>query len=149
MSTRHAGGCQCGAVRYEIDAEPIRIYACHCTLCQRQSGSAFAMAAVFPAGSLRFLGIEPSHFIRQGHGRAFRCHFCPHCGTRIHHHWFTEAGDVPFLNLKPGTLDDTGWLRPSCHVWTRHAQPWVRFRNDDVLFAEQPDLEAMPLFAGR
>jgi hypothetical protein len=123
------------------------VYACHCTLCQKQSGSAFGMALVFDGGALAMQGTAPTHFVRQGHGRMFRCYFCPRCGTRIYHQWFTAEGDFPFLNVKPGTLDDTSWLRPGCHVWTRHAQPWIKFSADDVLFDEQPELAAMPRYA--
>ena len=36
------GGCQCGAIRYEIVGFPLFLYTCNCTDCQRQSGSAFA-----------------------------------------------------------------------------------------------------------
>ncbi len=43
------GGCQCGAVRYRITSEAVVVYACHCTICQTQSGSAFAMAMRVPA----------------------------------------------------------------------------------------------------
>ena len=52
MSHLHTGRCQCGAATYEIGADPIVVYACHCTICQRQSGSAFAMAAVFDRGGI-------------------------------------------------------------------------------------------------
>jgi hypothetical protein len=142
----HRGGCQCGAVRYEVRGNPLMIYACHCTICQRQSGSAFGMAVLFGAGDMALTGIEPAYFIRQGHSRQFRYYFCPRCGSRIYHRWFTEAGDVPFVNIKPGTLDDTSWVRPGCHVWTQHAQSWVRFADHDVLFQQQPSLEDMPRF---
>lgn len=145
----HKGGCQCGAVRYEIHADPIMIYACHCTICQRQSGSAFGMAVVFDASRFTTAGAELAHFVRQGHGRQFRCYFCPQCGTRLYHQWFAEAGDFPFFNVKPGTLDDTGWIEPGCHVWTRHAQPWIRFSAEDVVFEQQPDLADMPRYEAR
>ena len=146
MTKKYTGGCQCGAVRYEIRAEPVMIYACHCTICQRQSAGAFGMAVVFEGGEIVTKGRDLAHFVRPGHGRQIRCYFCPECGTRIYHRWFTEEGDCPFLNLKPGTLDDTSWLRPGCHVWARHAQPWVRFSEDDVVFETQPGLEDMPRF---
>jgi len=147
MTKAHSGGCQCGAVRYEIRADPIMVYACHCSICQRQSGSAFGMAAVFPGGAMTLTGVAPTSFVRQGHGRKFRCYFCPACGSRLYHQWFTDEGDTPFVNIKPGTLDDTSWLRPGCHVWTGNAQPWVRFGPDDVVFSEQPRIEDMPRFA--
>jgi len=147
--TPYRGGCQCKAIRYEIAADPIMTYACHCTICQTQSGSAFGLAAVFDGRALTLSGIEPTHFVRPGHGRKFRCYFCPGCGTRLYHQWFTEEGDYPFLSLKPGTLDDTSWFRPGCHVWTESAQPWMRFGEGDVIFPRQPPLEDMPKFPGR
>jgi len=146
LTTTHHGGCQCGAITYEIHADPIVTYACHCTICQTQSGSAFGMAAVFDRGALTVTAGAPVFFIRQGHGRKFRCHFCPQCGTRLFHQWFTEDGDYPFVSIKPGTLADTAWLKPGCHVWTQHAQPWIRFSDGDVIFPQQPRLEDMPRF---
>ena len=140
------GGCQCGAVSYSVNPRPFVVYACHCKICQKQSGSAFGMAAVFP---LEALSVDKAHlryFIRAGHGRRFRCYFCDECGTRLYHQWFTADGDYPFVNIKPGTLDDTEWLVPGCHVWTESAQRWVSFKPSDVIFAQQPDLEDMPKF---
>ena len=144
----YTGGCQCGAVRYEVRGDPMMIYACHCTICQRQSGSAFGMAVVFDRRALSLAGLAPAHFIRPGRERKFRCYFCPSCGTRIYHQWFTEEGNFPIVSIKPGTLDDTSWVRPGCHVWTQHAQPWMRFSDDDVVFPQQPSLDEMPRFKG-
>jgi len=138
----YTGGCQCGAVRYEIVGRPAYIWACHCTICQKQSGSAFAMAVVFQDFKVEVAGPQPDHFVREGLNRSARCYFCPQCGTRLYHQWFNDQGDLPFLNLKPGTLDDTSWLKPSCHLWTQHAQPWVKFSADDVVFRQQPETEA-------
>lgn len=146
MSEFRRGGCQCGAVRYEVRGDPVMIYACHCSICQRQSGSAFGMAVVFDGRGLTMTGEQPAHFVRPGHGRKFRCYFCAKCGTRIYHQWFTEEDDYPFLSLKPGTLDDRGWLKPGCHVWTQEAQPWIRFSDEDVVFRQQPSLDEMPRY---
>ena len=144
----YQGACQCGAIKYEASAEPLMIYACHCTICQTQSGSAFGLAAAFASDAIAWSGIEPQHFERPGHGRKCRCYFCPRCGTRLYHQWFTDEGDYPFVSIKPGTLDDTSWIRPGCHVWTQHAQPWVRFAEDEVVFAQQSSLDEMPKFKG-
>jgi hypothetical protein len=53
--------------------------------------------------------------------------FCPDCGVRIYH-VLKSAPDV--LSLKPGTLDDTGWLRPSIFIWMKSAQGWFLVPND-------------------
>jgi Glutathione-dependent formaldehyde-activating enzyme len=53
------GGCACGAVRYEIAAPPLAIYACHCTDCQRRTGTAFALNMPVRTSSLRIVTGTP------------------------------------------------------------------------------------------
>jgi hypothetical protein len=53
--------------------------------------------------------------------------FCPECGVRIYH-VLKSAPDA--LSLKPGTLDDTSWLRPELIIWMKSAQGWVPVPND-------------------
>jgi len=53
-------------------------------------------------------------------GRTKVCAFCPGCGTRIYHQVLKAA-----VSIKPGTLDDTSWLDPGAHYWTKRKQPWV------------------------
>ena len=77
MRERYEGGCQCGALRYVVNAEPKMIYACHCTQCQRQSSSAFGMAVVFGGGDITTTGVEPHSYVRDGKGRKVRGFFCP------------------------------------------------------------------------
>jgi len=115
------GGCQCGSLRYRIEGAPLGLAVCHCTECQKQSGSAFGMSLLVPRAAFRLLSGELRRFdVRCDSGRTKHCSFCPGCGTRIHHEVFEGA-----LSLKPGTLDDTSWLSPQAHYWTRSKQPWV------------------------
>src|SRR5882757_2277952 len=99
MPAPYTGGCQCGAVRYVLTAEPIRVAACHCKECQRQSGSAFGMAMPVKKDSLtkQVTRVADS-------GNEVTGVFCPECGVRIFH-VLESAPDL--LSLKPGTLDDT------------------------------------------
>jgi len=130
------GGCQCGAVRYAIDAEPLTLYACHCTECQRQTGSAFALSMVVKREALRITSGAPKEWLRRHEsGRVIACVFCDACGTRLYHN--------PHINtqitiLKPGTLDDTTWLDPVGHIWTRSAQCWVDIPDETVNYDVQP-----------
>lgn len=136
MVPTRSGGCQCGAVRYEFSGEPTVVYACHCQECQRQSGSAFAMALVVPYERFRITRGEPRSFARTGEsGRTLLGWFCPECGTRLYH---TPGQLAQNCNLKPGTLDDTSWLRPTVHVWTRSKQAWVEIPTDAVAHETQP-----------
>jgi hypothetical protein len=138
MNFPQSGGCQCGAVRYEITGPPVTVYACHCTECQRQSGSAFAMAAVIPKESFRITQGSPAMFARQtGPAKTMECWFCAACGTRLYH--VPGGASYPNRNVKPGTLDDTSWLAPAIHFWTRSAQQWVVISEDVTSFETQPD----------
>jgi hypothetical protein len=56
MNLPQAGGCQCGALRYEITKAPQLVYTCHCTESQRLTGSAFTMAMVIGAAAFRLAG---------------------------------------------------------------------------------------------
>jgi hypothetical protein len=138
MNFPQSGGCQCGAVRYEVTGPPVMVYTCHCTECQKQSGSAFAMAAVIPGESFHVTKGTPKMFARQtATGKVMECWFCSDCGTRL---WHRPGGSAyPNRNVKPGTLDDTSWLAPSIHFWTRSAQKWVVIPEDAVRYETQPD----------
>jgi hypothetical protein len=130
------GGCQCGRVRYEIRAKPLSVYACHCTECQRQSGSAFALSLPVPRDGVAVVGGTPATWRRVlADGRAIACFFCGDCGTRLFHN--PERNPQASI-VKPGTLDDTTWLAPVGHIWTRSAQAWVQIPPDTVNYEGQP-----------
>ena len=119
------GGCQCGEIRYRLEAEPLELTVCHCRECQRQSGSAFGMSLSIPAGAFKLLSGKLRFFeVVCDSGRIKSCAFCPNCGTRIYHR--TDAG----LSVKAGTLDDASRLQPTAHYWTSRKQPWVAIPDE-------------------
>ena len=121
------GGCQCGSVSYVVTAEPMRVSACHCKECQRQSGSAFAMSMLLKKDSLTVTGRTKQFTRIADSGNEVTGVFCPACGVRIYHA-LQSAPDV--LALKPGTLDETSWLRPNSFIWMKSAQGWVPIPDD-------------------
>ena len=136
MPPPYTGGCECGTVRYIVSGEPLVIYACHCTICQSQSGSAFGLAMRIHAEDFQLTSGQLKKFTRQADGgQIFTNSFCAECGTRIHHR---PSKADNHLSLKPGTLDETGWLTPTHHVFTRSAQPWVVFPDDVQVFETSP-----------
>jgi hypothetical protein len=136
MPAPYTGGCECGAVRYVVSDEPSMVFACHCTICQTQSGSAFGMGMRMPASSFRLTKGTLKTFQRVAEsGQVFTNSFCPDCGTRIHHQPSRFPG---VISLKPGTLDDTSWLSPQGHVFMRSAQKWVCLPDDVQKFDTQP-----------
>ena len=135
------GGCQCGAVRLRVVAPPLTLYCCHCRECQRQSSSAFGMSMRLERGAVEVEWSSMAAHERDAGGpSAVVGHFCGRCGVRLIH---ARRGG-PTVNLKAGSLDDTSWLRPVGHIWTRRAQPWVRFEADALLHdAQPPDYDAL------
>ena len=130
------GGCQCGAIRYQLSEQPLTLYVCHCTECQRQSASAFGMSMPVRRSALAITGDAPSRWGRTtASGQQVDCHFCAVCGTRLFH---VPANHPKIASLRPGTLDDTTWLRPVAHMWTRSAQPWVEVPRGPLSFEQQP-----------
>lgn len=124
---RIAGGCLCGAVRYTTDAEPARTLVCHCTICQRHIGSAFATLMAFPKGSVEVTGTLNTYTEPGGStGLPMHRRFCPNCGTPI----MLEREGGPMTVITAGTLDDTSIIRPTVNLFCASAQSWVPITPD-------------------
>jgi len=131
------GGCFCGDVRYVLREDPLTLYACHCTDCQRQTGSSFVLSMVVRGEALEILQGELHEYsFELSDGRRHHGRFCGRCSTRL---WGRPSKFPALAVLRPGTLDDTSWLHPIGHIWTRSAQPWVRIPNDTLNFERQPE----------
>ena len=113
MPAPYHGGCLCGLIRYRVTDEPLTLYACHCTDCQRRTGSAFALSMVVPKGALELLRGEPRRYaVTSSDGRQKNGRFCGECSTRL---WGEPLKFPQVAVLQPGTLDDTSWLWPIGH----------------------------------
>ena len=134
MKLPQTGGCQCGKIRYEITEAPTLVYTCHCRDCQRLTSSAFSLGIVVAEAGFRLSGIEPRPLQRTpDSGRINTRWVCPECGS-----WISGPPRDGLVRVRAGTLDDTSWLRPSRHIWTRSKQPWVNFAEGDQIFEAQP-----------
>src|SRR5438445_7926613 len=83
MSVSHEGGCLCGKVRYKVAAEPLRVTICHCTFCQRFTGSAFLVEPIFRTEDVVFSGTAPRTYGHRSDGsdKCVTLNFCGRCGT--------------------------------------------------------------------
>ena len=131
-----AGGCLCGAVRYETDAEPITTRLCWCRVCQYFATGNAAVSVCFPSVGMSIVG-EPRDFVSiADSGNRVHRRFCPVCGT----HLFCEAESRPHLIfVRAGTLDEPEIARPAATIWTAQAPSWACM--DDSL----PKFEGQPL----
>lgn len=114
------GTCRCAQVRFSVGAPALMTMACHCTGCQRMTGSAYSLGAMVPAEALTVLAGEP--VIGGLHG-ATRHLFCPHCMSWL----FTQPEGVSgFINVRATLFDDTRWFAPFIETMTCEKLPWAR-----------------------
>ncbi|AZO19149.1 MULTISPECIES: GFA family protein [unclassified Mesorhizobium] len=112
------GGCLCGNIRYCLTAEP-RVHYCHCDMCRRATGSAFAVLGWAPVAGLLWLTTEPAY--RRSSPIARRS-FCQSCGTPL-----TLAYDAnPYeVAMHIGTFDDPSGLEPRHNYGSSQRLGWV------------------------
>ena len=131
------GGCQCGKLRYQITEAPRLVYSCHCTKCQKITSSAFSMGFVVTEEAFRLTAGEPHPAQSTGDsGRVSTRWMCRDCGS-----WLTGSPRLGGMlrSVRAGTLDDTSWLKPTAHIWTRSKQPWITLPEGDRCFETQPE----------
>lgn len=136
MTSTRSGRCLCGAVRYETAWPPVSVMACHCTHCQKQSGSALSIIAMVPRDAVQITGTLTDFHDKGDSGGSVIRRFCGTCGSPV-------ISDIPqeavknFVFIKTGTLDDTSDLAPATHLWTNSAQDWFAFPDDAVKVPQQ------------
>jgi hypothetical protein len=122
------GGCNCGAVRFEIDALLVNASWCHCTRCQRRTGGpASAQARVAP-GSFRLLsGEEALRAWKPGDG--FAKVFCGECGSSL---WSQSPDDPEVKSVRLGVFDSDPGVRPEFRQFVAYAAPWEPIPDDGL-----------------
>lgn len=122
MSQVHHGGCLCSEVRFTATGSPLQAMVCHCTMCQRATGSAFSVELVFSKKRVEIQGPLAFYDHRSAdHGRMMHFSFCRTCGTRIG----LAPERFPTVQiLYAGTFDDPASFAPGSHIFTDSAVPW-------------------------
>jgi len=131
------GGCQCGAVRYEVGGAPVSLYVCHCRACQQQAASAFGISVIVRRADFQLIQGEVKRWSRPtDRGGTLACYFCPTCGSRL---WHATVGDDATISVKGGSLDQPPDLRTAFHIWTRRKLSGVVIPEDARQFPGEPD----------
>ncbi len=122
FEARYRARCQCGAVRYEVGADPVNAKICHCPVCQRRHGAPMQWAAIFHKRDVRVTaGVDRLRFFNgssNAPGRILPCRIdCGRCGTPL-----ADEGRRMWLAFPP--LFDFGdppripdAFRPRCHIF--------------------------------
>lgn len=130
------GGCNCGAVGYEIAGAPLAVIACHCTSCRRQSGAAFSVNLVVRADKMTVEGALASWMDPDTEsGAPIERQFCGQCGSPIRS---VPTAAPKMIALKAGTLDAPEPFAPQMHIWTRSALPWATIPDGLPRFEKGP-----------
>lgn len=116
------GGCQCGAVRYELAGKPRIGVSCFCRDCQYVAGGGPTHALIVSRKDLTVLrGAPKTYWTEADSGRRVAREFCEVCGTPLFAH--TEKNPRR-LAVKVGSLDDPSDFKPQVAIWMSSAQPW-------------------------
>ena len=127
------GGCACGQVRYQLQKAPLIVHCCHCSYCQRQTGSAFVINALYESDQVKLLSgkvnvIEtPSP---SGKGQAVAR--CPECQVAVWSNYFMGGIKEKIRFVRVGTLDNPDLLPPDVHIFTETKQSWVLLPDDTL-----------------
>lgn len=125
MAAMQDGGCACGTVRYRMNDAPMVVHCCHCTWCQRETGSAFVINAVIERDRVTLLAGEPDLVMTPSEsGRGQEIARCPSCRVAVWSHYPGAGRKAAFV--RGGTLDTPAEVTPDVHIFTRSKLPWVR-----------------------
>ncbi len=135
------GGCSCGAVRFRLTAPPMFVHCCHCLDCQKQTGGAFAINALYETDRIAILSGAPEPVsMPTDSGRPHDIHRCPQCKVAV----WSDYGRRPYLRfVRVATLDAPHAIAPDVHIYTRSKVPWVALPADVPAFAEFYDMKTL------
>ena len=130
-----AGGCTCGKVRFKLTRNPLFVHACHCSLCQRQSGTAFALNGLIEARHVTHeCGELEDLTMPTGSGSGQIVSRCPTCRIAV---WsvYNRMGDT-FRFIRVGALDEPDTCPPDIHIFTSSKPSWLKLPDDVVAVPE-------------
>jgi hypothetical protein len=120
MPKSFTGGCACGAIRYEVNAEPIAMFNCHCRDCQHASGGPYTGVVYMAAKAVKITKGSPRYYTTSSEAMGGNKRgFCPDCGSRLFG-GITDTGH----GITASSLDDPSLFKPQFEIWTSEAQPW-------------------------
>ena len=134
------GGCTCGSTRYRMTREPLIVHCCHCTWCQRGTGSAFVINALVEADAVELLaGDTETVPVPTPSGKGQDIVRCARCRVALWSHYAGLGDKVCFVRV--GTLDQPGRLPPDIHIYTDTMHDWVTLPETANVMPEYYDLK--------
>lgn len=122
------GGCGCGAVRFEVTAPLVGANYCHCTRCQRRSGTAASANARPEPGSFRLLCGEDA-LRAWSPASGWEKLFCANCGSAV---FSRDPQDHERMSIRLGAFDADPGIRPRVRQFVAYAAAWETIPNDGL-----------------
>lgn len=127
MAEAMTGRCTCGAVRYEMVETPLFTHCCHCSWCQRETGTAFVLNALIETEYLKVLSGDPVVVDTPSEsGKGQRIRRCPDCQVAL---WSTYGGSEAVSFVRVGTLETPAACPPDIHIFTTTKLPWIALED--------------------
>ena len=141
MARTYEGGCSCGAVRFRLTGAPMFVHCCHCLDCQRQTGGAFAINALYETDRITLLAGTPEPVAMPTDSRRpHDIYRCPRCKVAV---WSDYGGRSYLRFVRVATLDDPHAITPDVHIYTRSKVPWVALPAEVPAFEEFYDMKTL------
>jgi hypothetical protein len=129
MDAPLTGACLCGGVRFEVTEPLVSASYCHCTRCQRRSGTAASAQARVAPGSLHVTaGEELIRAYDPGDGGFLKL-FCSQCGSAL---WSKSPEDPDVMSVRLGVFDADPGIRPAWRQFVAYAAPWEPLPDDGL-----------------
>ena len=123
------GGCLCGAVRFELGVAPTDAGYCHCTRCQRRTGTAASPQARVDGSSFRLTqGLEMLGAWRHPDGGFEKC-FCKRCGAHL---FSRNPDDARQMSIRMAAFDEDPGVRPQWRGFVAYAASWEPIPDDGL-----------------
>ena len=128
------GACGCGAVTYRLTDGPMFVHCCHCSECQKQTGSAYVLNAIIEADRVEVSGPTTTHLLPTPSGKGQRITRCQDCGVALFSSYLIREGKLTYVRV--GTLNDPSQCPPDVQIFTSSKLPWVPLNPDIPAFEE-------------
>jgi hypothetical protein len=136
MTKRYAGGCACGAVRYETDSHPVVELHCQCRHCQQRSGTGHGSYVVFADGANMSITGKAKTWSLAGDSGAEKIHaFCPNCGAPV---YLTFPAKPEMIAVHAASLDDPSQFNPKIVTYAVSGHAWDKIDSELKKFERMP-----------
>lgn len=122
MTEAYAGGCACGAIRYEMSDQPVFQNHCQCLQCQKRSGTGHSSYLTFPRRDAMRITGRASEWRVAGDSGNDKVHaFCPTCGTPV---YLSFSAMPDMIAIHATSLDDPSRFRPQALTYSIRGHAW-------------------------